>query len=379
MIKTLEEINQEFLDECVLTQPDPEPPEPASDETDRWVAETLAILEGRKESSPPPPPPAPAEPESFRLADKQEPFHPADKQEPFRLAEKEEPFRLAEKEESFHLAEKEEKYPELYEDMLEPDTDEPEPYGAEARELEFPDTPEGAGRYEIDATETGIIREAGSGIDEPDADVSDNVVNAPEATSDVRKYLNNSERGSKKHIVRRIADIMFYAVIVFILITTLIFSGRIDYDGFRIFSYKAFNVLTGSMEREIPQGALVITKSVKSEDIKIGDDITYIRSDNATVTHRVINIIEDFEGSGIRGFETQGIANPDPDIDIVYEGNVIGVVKFTIPELGATMMYISENIGLVFLILGGILVALIALGRVFQGPRREKEIPVTAV
>ena len=174
----------------------------------------------------------------------------------------------------------------------------------------------------------------------------------------------------KKSKGRMVGDILFYTVVVLILLATLVFHNKSN-ESIQLFDYSAFTVLTGSMEREIPQGSLVITKKVDPNSIKAGDDITFVRSDNATVTHRVINIIENYDDTGVRGFETQGIANPDPDPDIVYAGNLVGVVKLTVPELGFALKYISENIALVFVLLGGVLVTAIAISKLSSGPKKK--------
>jgi len=178
------------------------------------------------------------------------------------------------------------------------------------------------------------------------------------------------KRPGGKTAAKRLSDIGFYVVIALILIVTLAYGGK-AHDGFRLLGYKGFTVMSGSMQREIPEGSLVITKEVEPADIKVGDDITFIRDDNYTVTHRVIDITEDYEGSGGRGFQTIGIENPEPDRDVVRASNVIGLVKFSIPELGYTLKYISENQVIVFALLSGVLVATIALGAAF-GKREER-------
>ena len=175
----------------------------------------------------------------------------------------------------------------------------------------------------------------------------------------------------KKSSARRFSDVIFYVVIASILITTMIYGGK-SHEGFHFLGYSGFTVLSGSMQREIPEGSLVITKSVDASEIKVGDDITFIRDDNATVTHRVVSVIDDYRGSGSRGFRTQGIENPEPDSDVVLEGNVIGLVKLTAPELGYFLSYVSEHVGVVFAIFGGILVAMIALSKFFS---MREEIP----
>jgi len=180
------------------------------------------------------------------------------------------------------------------------------------------------------------------------------------------------QKAKKVSSTKLLSDIIFYAVIAFILVATLLYSGRTN-NGFQLFGYSGFTVLTRSMQSEIPQGALVITKEVDPETIKVGDDITFIRSDNATITHRVVAILNNYEDSGYTVFQTQGIENPDPDPDYVYAGNIIGIVKYSMPELGFFLSYVAENIGFVFIILGGILVAAIALGKVFTGSKNDKK------
>lgn len=169
-----------------------------------------------------------------------------------------------------------------------------------------------------------------------------------------------AEKPRKKRTVKRVLDILFYAAIAFTLIAALVFSSKPS-NGLTL-GYSWFHVLSGSMQPEIPQDSLVITKKAELDSIQIGDDITFIRDDNAVVTHRVVDIVENYDGSGNRGFKTWGINNLEPDPDIVCAGNVIGAVKLCIPKLGSVLTYISENIGIVFLLLGG-LAAMVIVAR----------------
>jgi len=180
------------------------------------------------------------------------------------------------------------------------------------------------------------------------------------------------QQGGRKVFLRKTSDILFYAVIACILIVTLAFGGE-TYEGFHLLGYSGFMVLSGSMQREIPEGSLVITKSVDPSVIEIGDDITFVKDDNITVTHRVVNIIEDYQDSGSRGFQTKGLENPNPDSDVVHAGNVIGLVKLSIPELGYILSYASKHIGIVFMILGGILVSTIALSKALIKKEEDEE------
>ena len=160
----------------------------------------------------------------------------------------------------------------------------------------------------------------------------------------------------------RISDVAFYLIIAVIVITAALYTTRAN-DGFRVLGYSGFTVLTGSMQREIPQGSLVITKKTDPKDVKVGDDITFVRSDNATVTHRVVTVFSNYEDTGFVVYETKGLENPQPDSELVYEGNLIGVVVKSIPKLGAALNYLAHNIGLVLMVLGALLVATVAISR----------------
>jgi signal peptidase I len=177
----------------------------------------------------------------------------------------------------------------------------------------------------------------------------------------------------KRSFGRRLSDIVFYAAIALIVIATLIFSGKTN-GSLQLFGYSGFTVLSGSMQREIPRGSLVITKEIDPNSIQVGDDITYLRNDSATVTHRVMDISENFEGSGERGFQTQGIENPEPDSEIVYEGNIIGVVQTSIPALGFALSYVAGNIGIVLLVLGGVSLISIIISKLFASTKKDESL-----
>jgi len=160
-------------------------------------------------------------------------------------------------------------------------------------------------------------------------------------------------QGEIKQTEKKPTDIIFYIAIVFILIVMIIFYVNSNMT-FSLFGYSGFTVLSGSMQSEIPEGALVLTKKVDPGNINIDDDITFVRrKDNSVVTHRVIAIFENYGENNEIGFQTQGIDNLSPDQDIVYADDIIGVVKLTVPGLGAVLNYILVNFGLLFVIFGG--------------------------
>ena len=169
----------------------------------------------------------------------------------------------------------------------------------------------------------------------------------------------------------RIAGMFFYAILIAAVILAFFVNGSGGGAPRDVFGFSAMTVLTKSMQSEIPQDSLVITRRVPPGTIRIGDDITCLRKNSITVTHRVVGIYENYEGSGERAFETKGIENDNPDKDIVYAENVIGKVIFHSYIIGRAMVLIKEN--LVYAIIIGVLLVgfVIALQFYFSGRRNE--------
>ncbi len=147
-------------------------------------------------------------------------------------------------------------------------------------------------------------------------------------------------RKQKKQIIW---DVLFYVVLVFFVVGVFLAKGTGGDGQVRtIAGYSAFTVLSSSMEREIPKGSLVITKHVDPGTLRIGDDITYMANQTTTVTHRIIGIIEEYEDTGGRAFETKGIMNENPDKKPVMAVNVVGKVIYHNLTLGKVRDFICD-------------------------------------
>jgi signal peptidase len=164
-----------------------------------------------------------------------------------------------------------------------------------------------------------------------------------------------------------VGNVLFYAALTGVLIMVLLYGSQ---HGSGIMGYSMFTVLSGSMEREIPEGSLIIVKRVEPETIEVGDDITFRKDMNTTVTHRVVKIYEDYKGGGARGFETKGLENPSADDEIVLAGNVVGCVVFHTGSMGEALAYAREHMVLVFVLLVGVVVLCITLKILFSGRKK---------
>lgn len=113
--------------------------------------------------------------------------------------------------------------------------------------------------------------------------------------------------------------------------------------GVRIFGLKVFTVLSPSMEPTYKTGSVIYVKSVKPEDLKVNDVITFSISKTTTATHRIVEILP--KTNDALYFQTKGDANKIKDASPVHETNVIGTPVFTIPYLGYLASFIQNPRG----------------------------------
>ena len=174
------------------------------------------------------------------------------------------------------------------------------------------------------------------------------------------------EESSAKPKSNPVTTFFFYFVLIAFVLAVFVFAK----PGSSFFGYSYRSILTDSMRSEMPPGTLVLTKFMKNPaEIRIGDDITFFMTEDKIVTHRVIAVHENYDDSGMYGFQTQGIDNPSPDKDIVFDGNVIGKVIWHVRYVGAILQTISDHW---LYVAGGILLLfsiIYLLGIVF---RKEK-------
>lgn len=158
-----------------------------------------------------------------------------------------------------------------------------------------------------------------------------------------------------------IFSVLSYAIFIFLLligITLFIYVADIkirqskgDYSPSK---YNAYVVLTGSMIPEIQVKDVVLTKKVDSSELKEGDIITFLSSDERfeglTVTHRIIDIIPN-EVTGNLQFKTRGDNNNSPDVALVEDYNIIGKVILKVPKIGYLQDFLATKGGWIIVIL----------------------------
>ena len=147
---------------------------------------------------------------------------------------------------------------------------------------------------------------------------------------------------------------IFYAALIGMVLFAFFYSGGENTGkSFGPFAYS--RVLTGSMQSVYPQGSLIMSWAIKPDEplragLDDGTDIVFITKNEATgkekiVVHRIIEIMENYEDTGVRGFITQGVNNPESDPwGATSEINVIGRVIWHVPFVGDAMAFLAENV-----------------------------------
>ena len=159
----------------------------------------------------------------------------------------------------------------------------------------------------------------------------------------------DSTKDKKKSKASVISDIIFYMALVSMVIFAVLFSrgafGEQTFGGYRF-----YEVLTTSMDSVYPRGSLVLIKTTDASELIVGDDITFTRGSGDLITHRIIEIKENYEGSGSRGFVTKGVDNAAPDEDTVLAESVVGKVVKGFSGLGATLSWLGSNLWIVLVL-----------------------------
>ena len=157
---------------------------------------------------------------------------------------------------------------------------------------------------------------------------------------------------SNKKTLRTITTILVCLAIVFAFFISII----------RVFGFKVYGVLTGSMEPAYPTGSLIYVRDVDPNTLRIGDVITFSLSPNVIATHRIVDIVADENNPNMRRFQTKGDANNSVDASLVNPTHIIGKVAFSVPYLGDIANYIQNPPGTyVAILVSGVLIFLVFL------------------
>ena len=131
------------------------------------------------------------------------------------------------------------------------------------------------------------------------------------------KKLKEFKEKIENNIIFKIIKALLYIfviMILFIIIVQKVSKNNLSIGGFRIFI-----VASESMKGEYDIGDVLISKSVKEDEINVGDNVTYLGKaknfEGIIVTHKVMN---KEKRDGKTYFITKGLANNIEDPEIEY-------------------------------------------------------------
>ena len=155
-----------------------------------------------------------------------------------------------------------------------------------------------------------------------------------------------SARGQVAHAA---GDVVFYLAIVLLLAGAVLIRSARHGAPVSIAGYSGLVVLSESMQDVIPKGSFILTRHVEPESLQIGDDITFMVNSETCVTHRIVDIRP--QPDGTLAFQTKGVHNQTPDSNLAAAGNVVGKVVYHDLGLGLAAQWIRANWPLVVFLL----------------------------
>lgn len=159
----------------------------------------------------------------------------------------------------------------------------------------------------------------------------------PENNSTMKKGVSKGYR-----VLEIIRTVFIYLLSACIIIAAILFATDKSPQK-SMFGYRYYTVLTPSMEPELSVGDVVIVKLSNADEIAVGDVITFNPSSETEtyLTHRVTQVLADYQGTGITCFKTKGDANDAEDSFLIDSSRLIGKVTFHIPMIGYIIRFVQ--------------------------------------
>ena len=153
-----------------------------------------------------------------------------------------------------------------------------------------------------------------------------------------------SKKPKKHNFLKWIGDVGFYLCIIVFLSSLFFLKGGNTSTVRSMAGFSGFTVLSNSMYPEIHKDSFVLTKKMDPLELQEGDTITFLNDPSSTVTHKIVGIIENYQDTGKRDFETKGVANVEKDRLPVLEDNVVGKVIFHNYEIGRILIFLKHKL-----------------------------------
>jgi len=154
-----------------------------------------------------------------------------------------------------------------------------------------------------------------------------------------------------KKVLSVFLSIVLWAVILLAALFTFTTLATRDPNGVGNFlGYTPMSVKTDSMSPTFDAGDLIVIKRTDPQTLVVGDIVTFhtiIEDKFALNTHRIVEI---YEESGYRSYETKGDNNLIPDTHIIIDQDIVGKYVLKVKGLGKVMDFLSSSLGFLLVI-----------------------------
>lgn len=161
-------------------------------------------------------------------------------------------------------------------------------------------------------------------------------------------------------ILGKIVKWIFYLITAIIICLTIYIIAVISLsDNEELWTYKAYTVLSDSMQDTFESGDVVIIKKTEAENLQAGDIIAFYSIDPYTegevYTHKIREVTT---YNGELAFTTYGTTTGDDDLYPATAENVIGELVYVVPNIGEFVQFFQSAKGYVLIIVIPILICL---------------------
>lgn len=158
-----------------------------------------------------------------------------------------------------------------------------------------------------------------------------------------------------------------------ILILSVILVQKFSDNNLSIGGIRLYCVSSSSMTPEYKIGDIVVTKESKENEIKIGDNVTYIgkvgKLNGIIITHKIVDIRQDGKDYY---FTTKGVANDVEDPEISYD-QIYGKVIYKTKVLSYVSKISTSLVVYLIVMIIGILTSISIVKSIFYETQKELE------
>jgi signal peptidase I len=158
-------------------------------------------------------------------------------------------------------------------------------------------------------------------------------------------------------------------------VVAAIVACALFYLGLILLRFQPMVMVTGSMQKTIPVGSLVVDPKVDPRQLEVGDVISFQKPLGAhgLDTHRIVAIKND---KGTRLYQTKGDSNPvaDPWVISFDRGMVAHRMVFSVPYAGNALIFARSPLGRLSLIAYVCVILLLSLLKGIAATARVKTV-----